>query len=198
MTELEYEKACRGRNSPVANEFAWGDANIASSAYAIQNSGTVNEAISSGYATGAGNCSYQLTTYSIPGPVRVGIYAANGSNSGRRTSGGSYYGIMELSGNVWELCVTCGNPAGRGFTGTHGDGVLSLNGNATKSDWPGYVSGEVTTGTGGGFRGGFGVRERGEKLQGERRRIANRNSRRTSKEQSPCDGADGFGNGILV
>ena len=38
---------------------------------------------------------------SIDGPLRVGIFAANSLNTGRITAGASYYGIMELSGNLW-------------------------------------------------------------------------------------------------
>ncbi|MCT4630282.1 SUMF1/EgtB/PvdO family nonheme iron enzyme, partial [Winogradskyella sp.] len=38
MTELEYEKACRGPILPKAGEFAWGSANIASNDYSLVNS----------------------------------------------------------------------------------------------------------------------------------------------------------------
>ncbi|MBK6755576.1 MAG: hypothetical protein IPG69_18790 [Flavobacteriales bacterium] len=39
---------------------------------------------------------------------RVGAFAANVGNIGRVPSGGSYYGIMELSGNVNERAITIG------------------------------------------------------------------------------------------
>jgi hypothetical protein len=55
---------------------------------------------------------------------------------------------MEMSGNLYERPVTVGNPTGRLFTGTHGDGLLTLAGNADVSGWPG------TNGVGAGFRGG--------------------------------------------
>ena len=154
MTELEFEKACRGTVTPVANEYAWGTATVASSAYTLENPGATNEGIASNYSTSAGNASYMTTTSSINGPLRVGIFAAHADNSGRITAGASYYGIMELSGNLWERAVTVGNATGRDFTGLHGNGALSTNGHANETAWPGLTSGEVTGATGSGFRGG--------------------------------------------
>ena len=154
MTELEFEKACRGTVTPVANEYAWGTATVASSAYTLENPGATNEGIASNYSTSAGNASYDITDGSIDGPLRVGIFAANANNSGRITAGASYYGIMELSGNLWERAVTVGNATGRDFTGLHGNGALSTNGHANETAWPGLTSGEVTGATGSGFRGG--------------------------------------------
>ena len=154
MTELEFEKACRGTVTPVANEYAWGTATVASSAYTLENPGATNEGIASNYSTSTGNASYDITDGSIDGPLRVGIFAANANNSGRITAGASYYGIMELSGNLWERAVTVGNATGRDFTGLHGNGALSTNGHANETAWPGLTSGEVTGATGSGFRGG--------------------------------------------
>ena len=155
MTELEFEKACRGPETPVANEYAWGTVTVASDPYTLGNPSATNEGIASNYSTSAGNASYMTTTSSINGPLRVGIFAANANNSGRITAGASYYGIMELSGNLWERAVTVGNATGRDFTGLHGNGALSTNGHANETAWPGLTSGEVTGATGSGFRGGF-------------------------------------------
>ena len=154
MTELEFEKACRGTVTPVANEYAWGTATVAGNAYTLENDNATNEGIASNYSTSAGNASYYITDGSIGGPLRVGIFAANANNSGRITAGASYYGIMELSGNLWERAVTVGNATGRDFTGLHGNGALSTNGHANETAWPGLTSGEVTGATGSGFRGG--------------------------------------------
>ena len=154
MTELEFEKACRGLETPVANEYAWGTATVAGNAYTLENDNATNEGIASNYSTSAGNASYMTTTSSINGPLRVGIFAAHADNSGRITAGASYYGIMELSGNLWERAVTVGNATGRDFTGLHGNGALSTNGHANETAWPGLTSGEVTGATGSGFRGG--------------------------------------------
>jgi formylglycine-generating enzyme required for sulfatase activity len=157
MTELEFEKAARGFAAPVANEYAWGTASIANAAYTLSNPGEANESIATNYNTTgtAGNAIYSSTSQlTIDGPVRVGIFAANAGNTGRVTSGASYWGIMELSGNLWERPVTVGNNEGRAFTGLHGDGALSANGHANVTVWPGLVSGEITGATGSGFRGG--------------------------------------------
>ncbi len=151
MTELEFEKSCRGTLPAVPNEYAWGTTGIASSAYTLSNSGLTNENIATNYSTSLGNAAYYLTTPfggSINGPVRVGIFAGNGLNTGRVTSGATYYGIMEMSGNLYERPVTLGNPTGRGFTGTNGNGLLTATGDADALLWPG------TTAEGAGFRGG--------------------------------------------
>ena len=153
MTELEFEKAARGgssTNNAVANEFAWGDAVAFGTAYTLTNDGTAQEAASN-QSTTLGNCSYSTTDGSIDGPLRCGIFA-NGTTS-RVTSGASYYGVMELSGNVWERTVSVGEATvGRLFTGIHGNGVLTNvsgnYGNADVSLWPG------TGALGSGFRGG--------------------------------------------
>jgi formylglycine-generating enzyme required for sulfatase activity len=154
MTELEFEKACRGDQPAIAGEYAWGTADVANSIgdpdnyYTLSNAGASNEGIATNYSTTAGNAMYSTTQGTIDGPVRVGLFAANGSNSGRLSAGASYWGIMELSGNLWERPVTIDNATGRAFTGTHGDGVLDSNGDANAATWPG------TDAVGAGWRGG--------------------------------------------
>ena len=147
MTELEFEKAGRGTLVALAYEYAWGTATKASSAYQLSNAGANYEGIGYNYST-AGNASYAGTDGTINGPLRVGIFAANGSNTGRTTSGSSYYGIMELSGNLCERLVTLGNTDGRAFTGLNGDGKLTTDGNADVNYWP------DTNASCAGFRGG--------------------------------------------
>lgn len=159
ITELEFEKACRGPLYPVANEYAWGNTTITAAA-AISGSENGTETVSTSNA----NCVYNNQTFTGgdggSGPVRAGIFAT-ASTVTRQTTGAGYYGNMELSGNVWERTVTVGNAMGRGFAGTHGDGTLatltSYEGNATNPDWPGISSTPsqgVTTASGSGFRGG--------------------------------------------
>ncbi len=139
MTELEYEKACRGTLDAVANEYAWGSTAI-SKATGITNGGTGNET--------AGNSGANCVFYdaNMQGPMRAGSFAT--AVSGRVEAGATYYGVMEMSGNLWERCVTVGNSDGRSFTGTHGDGVLDSTGNADATGWPGSGA------SGAGFRGG--------------------------------------------
>lgn len=148
FTELEFEKACRGPNSPVANEYAWGSTSI-TAPQTISGAEDGTETITTPNA----NCCYNNTTFTDfingdggAGPLRAGIFAKSGTT--RAEAGAGYYGNMELSGSFWERAVTVGNETGRGFTGTHGDGSLNPSGDATNSDWPG------TEGTGVGLRGG--------------------------------------------
>ena len=138
MTELEYEKTARGIAPPVPNEFAWGNTTIAQS-FEIINPQTVTEISKTSNA----NCVYRS---GIVGPMRVGNFARSGSN--RYTSGASYYGAMDLSGNLWELTVTIGNGNGRNFSGIMGDGILDDVGNANVKRWPGNDA------NGSGFKGG--------------------------------------------
>lgn len=132
MTELEFEKACRGNQTPVVGEYAWGTAGISSGQYTLSNQGAYNETVTGNYSTveSLGNVNYNST---VPGgnhgPFRCGIFATSTSN--RVQAGASYYGIMELSGNLWERAISVGHASGRAFTGSHGDGSLSR-----PSDWP--------------------------------------------------------------
>lgn len=121
MSEMEFEKACRGYNiQPLPNEFAWGNTTqIDALASNITNDGTNNEAFSTG------NVNFG---FGMGRPVRCGAFAT--SSTTRTSSGGSYYGAMELSGNVWEFTVTAGTPIGRQFTGVHGDGYIAADGRA--------------------------------------------------------------------
>lgn len=155
MTELEYEKACRGPSVPVAGEFAWGNTTINTNTYfPINNAGQSNESVGGGYSITNGNAWFD-NTRAFDAITRVGIFAAHPSNNGRVTAGATYWGIMEMSGHCWERVVTVGRPDGRNFQGTHGDGNLNTNGNATNSDWPGYVVGQgVNNAIGCGYRGG--------------------------------------------
>jgi len=122
LTEMEYEKACRGTAAPVPNEFAWGSNAVVNynqntkvittgNPYTITGSGTTSEGIGSNYSN-TGNAYW--TNSSVPlgtatfGPLRAGIFAGNAGNTGRESAGATFYGIMEMSGNVAEQVVTAG------------------------------------------------------------------------------------------
>jgi|GEM_PF-210410 len=144
LTELEYEKACRGPLKPVPNEYAWGTAAIAGeeyrrddgphlSGYVIKKPGTPAECVEweGGSAPDAvrGNAAWEgarrrsnywgVFADALDGPVRSEIFAT--PTSDRVAAGASYWGIMELSGNLLEMMVTIGNPQGRTFGGWHGE-----------------------------------------------------------------------------
>lgn len=137
ITEMEFEKACRGNQTPISGEYAWGTSSIFVAEHDLSNSGYANEAISSNYSTtlNQGNAAY---AYGV-GPLRVGIFASNSNNLGRVTSGSSFYGIMELSGNAGELAINL--YLGRSFTGDHGNGILQSDGLYNVSNWPSSNSG---------------------------------------------------------
>jgi len=145
MTELEYEKACRGTDRtgaspgisvyPVNGEFAWGEnANNVNISTPTSGDGTASESISTS-ATNNVNASFSN------GPVRVGIFAAkNPSSNQRRLTGGTYYGVMEMTGNLDEIvyytttnntythnssyCSSSSNSANV-YDGRHGDGNIN-------------------------------------------------------------------------
>jgi len=126
MTEMEFEKACRGPLEPVPAEYAWGTSRIASIEKIAGEDGSGSETAMPADA----NTLYLKT---IMGPVRVGIFEGRET---RERSGAGYYGALDLSGNVIEMAVTVGNRAGRMFTGQHGDGQLSEDGRANALNWP--------------------------------------------------------------
>jgi len=136
--EFEFEKACRGPLIPVPNEYAWGSTNIFPTTYTVQNFGMVNELL----LPDSANCNYNIDNTQFHKPSRVGVFAKSSSN--RERSGSSYYGIMDLSGNLEEACINVRqrypyypyNDYQILFSGLTGDGSLSQEGNADVQDWP--------------------------------------------------------------
>jgi len=139
MTELEFEKAARGSNASVLNEYPWG-------------STTINQAISSSLTNGAqasevststadGLCAHNAGASTTLGPLRVGFAAT--SSTIRTGAGASFYGIMDMGGNVWEQAYQCGWVSGPSrtstpiFTGLLGNGTLDALGNADQTNWGG-------------------------------------------------------------
>ncbi len=109
ITELEFTKAARGPSKPLSAEFVWGT-----------------------------NTYDQLERYVNSDSELAFSNDAKESNltdATRAVLGASYYWVMDLSGSLWEKVITIGNPIGRAFTGSHGDGKLSF-GHATNEDWP--------------------------------------------------------------
>jgi len=143
MTEMEFEKICRGPVYPIAGEFAWGTA-FATDGNTIINDGTPEESVSEVPPAGYGLARYYSKTGPL-GPMRCGF--AGGTHRGRLPLGAAYFGVMEMSGNLWENCITV-DTMGLSFTGNNGDGVLSATGDANVLNWPGI------SGIGAGYRGG--------------------------------------------
>ncbi|MEK7817336.1 MAG: SUMF1/EgtB/PvdO family nonheme iron enzyme, partial [Actinomycetota bacterium] len=125
LTELEFEKGCRGNAAPLPHEYAWGTSSKDRLARYVNAEGDL--------VWEAGTDESQLT------------------DANRDVFGASFYWVLDLSGGaLWERCISIGSPAGRSFRGSHGDGRLNYFGFANNEDWP---KGS-TEGTGWGFRGG--------------------------------------------
>lgn len=148
MTELEYEKTCRGVNQPrIAGEYPWGttDINFASTTN-LTNPLKPNEGYSV-IVNGLCNVSV-LTGYYESGvgvPLRVG-FSATGT-SGRASAAAAFYGAMQMGGNISEVVVNT-TTEGVTFSGVLGDGELLPNGDSNVLNWPSAAS------TGIGKRGG--------------------------------------------
>ena len=136
MTELEYEKANRGSRSPSVDECAWGNAFAFNAQYILANAGQPNEVVTNPGA-GTGNALYGLTRPGgVSAPLRCGIFAASAGTASRQETGATYFGVMEMSGNLWELTISTGTPNGRNFSPNHGNGIISSTGNSTVGGWP--------------------------------------------------------------
>jgi formylglycine-generating enzyme required for sulfatase activity len=136
LTELEYEKACRGPLAPVPNEFAWGTISF-----------TPGITLSGGEDgtetfTDPGANMRRITDAVIggdggAGPVRVGIFATPTTNT-RVAAGASYWGVLNLSDNVGEYYYryTAGQSSRSPGNGIPwGDGTLAPNGDANTPNW---------------------------------------------------------------
>ena len=134
LSELEFEKVCRGPEKPLAKEFAWGTQQVLNANTVLYN-GTAKEQVAETADAPYGLANHgeaQQAEY-LQGPLRSGFAATATTN--RITAGSSYYGAKDMSGNVWETCVAT-NAAGLSFTGRAGDGNLSAEGLANEESWP--------------------------------------------------------------
>lgn len=124
MTELEYEKACRGPQTPMAIEYPWSTDNKARLQRVV-------------------NKDDELVWLND-------LKEGDLTETNRDLFGASYYWVMDLAGSLWERCVTIGDSIGRSFKGTHGDGMLAPYSFASNADWPRGS----TESAGFGFKGG--------------------------------------------
>ncbi len=123
MSELEYEKACRRfyPQVPDKGEYAW---NTNNGVNRLNGLGDLNyrgdqreQALSYLKNVNSG------TTNNINGPVRCGLFATSATN--QTQAGATYWGVMEMSGNLKELCANVNYTYLDG--GSCGAGVYNAN-----------------------------------------------------------------------
>ncbi len=152
MTELEYEKACRGPKAPVPEEYAWGSTTLVQSLVILGDE--TDKPVVQGNAHIANTLQGFRGGDGGMGPVPDDAFQASAWRGGsegldlpfdteetftwREETGGSYYGVMGLTGNLWEYVVTVGMEEGRRFVGEHGNGQLNQEGLPdSPNTWPG-------------------------------------------------------------
>lgn len=134
LTELEFEKMARGPEATVPRGYAWNTTMSVNANSTIEDGSAFEKVSESATATaGLANHGAELTSPFLQGPLRVGFAATE--NSSRIAAGASYYGIMEISGNVWEFCVNL-SESGLMFDGSHGNGKLNDQGLPEHLSWP--------------------------------------------------------------
>ncbi|WP_251624165.1 SUMF1/EgtB/PvdO family nonheme iron enzyme, partial [Odoribacter lunatus] len=138
MSELEYEKACRRPypQMPEEGEYAW---NSNSSLNPLTGESDLlypgderEQSVNKNHNINSGNNDI--------GPVRCGLFATSSTN--QTQAGATYWGVMEMSGNLAEMCYIA-TSSGKGFVATnlsysHGDGELNADGSTdiSTSYWP--------------------------------------------------------------
>ena len=166
MTELEFEKSCRGPKKAIYREYVWGvneieersnmrysttisennklaekemgqettDGNVHASMFSYRNFIDVCTPQGNFYDPDCAGCRSFEGGDGGRGPVRKGIFGVT-SEGNRVLAGATYYGAMEMGGNLQEPVVAVGHPSGRKFEGTQGDGTLTSEGFSTNPDW---------------------------------------------------------------
>ena len=132
MTEFEFEKICRGA-SPAAltGEYAWNAVSLTQvTSSSLNLSGQAGETSTT---SGNGLCAYGGSSTSN-GPLRCGFAAGAATNKAQ--AGAAWFGVMEMSGNVWEQCVGGTGFNYSAFTNACGDGTLTSTGIANTTGWP--------------------------------------------------------------
>lgn len=134
LTELEFEKMSR-RPYPypaLRGEYVWNTAENFTPAAGFfgETEGKSTERLASGNINAEAK---------LKGPVRSGAFAAGGA--GQTEAGASFWGVMDLGGNLAELYYNS-NTEGRAFCGlqdaNHGDGKINAAGVGDVSNvfWP--------------------------------------------------------------
>jgi formylglycine-generating enzyme required for sulfatase activity len=145
-SEMEFEKTCRGVNiAPVTFEYAWGTTSNYP-ATAVTGALTATETPSAPV-----NANSNLASPLGRG-TRVGMFARATSTT-REGTGATYYGVMNMSDNLYEIYTTTANAGGRAYSDVvHGNGYLAANGQTDITNWQdrstfGVKGGQFNSGT---------------------------------------------------
>jgi hypothetical protein len=79
-------------------------------------------------------CAYGSANLTTFGPLRCGFAA--GAATTRFQAGATYYGVMEMSGNVCEQCVGGTSFNYSSFNALNGDGTITAAGLFNTANWP--------------------------------------------------------------
>jgi len=163
MTEFEFEKACRGSLNPVSLEYPWGNTLITDFVGTYNNQGYLQQFNNAQYDTSQyiynnevfeGVCNSYISAGWGWQPFRPGFAAT--AYTTRSQAAATYYGIMEMGGNMYEQCIGGAGYDYSGFTNVNGNGLLTATGLASVPGWPtdgGANSGTILRG-GSGWSGG--------------------------------------------
>jgi hypothetical protein len=121
MTELEYEKICRGAGKEVVGgEFAWVNTNPT----------TLTGLFFDGYHNEVASTFANLNFSSFNlGSSRVGMFAKECTTKSQSDS--SYYSTIELRGNIVEYVILATTSSVLSFVSINGDDVLNATGQST-------------------------------------------------------------------
>ena len=164
LTELEWEKACRGKDPAVNGEYAWGTTKLVNTNVILGNEASgpiangnchINSATNPLEGGDGGYGPVPSDAFLIDGGTAIPIeYTASGTRKRedqREVTGASYYRVMAMSGNLWDFVISAGVKEGRCFSGVNGNGQLTDTG---EPDWGKRPPWPSIDGRGSGFRGG--------------------------------------------
>ena len=135
MSEMEYEKTCRRPypQAPAAKEYAWNQTSYT----AIHGAGDVTGLNTEDESPSSPAKNVNVNNAAF-GPARCGSFGF--ASSTQSQAGATFWGVMEMSGNVGELCysIQATGLNTSDVTVSHGDGSLNANGttNTSTSYWP--------------------------------------------------------------
>ena len=156
MTEFEFEKSSRGFEKPKFREYSWGGSEIENTYFLDKNlskcldnhycvDGNVhvnylgfsnyNEVCIENNEVSYVGCRVLSSEMNYRGPLETGIHAKGKKTINRVSTGGGYFGTLDLSGNLREPVVPIGSAGSRKYKGTIGDGKINEDGNTDNLDW---------------------------------------------------------------